>query len=262
MRPRPTLRLLLGAFLILSPALPAAADSSPEARVWLDKLLSIYDRGPFRVSYEATLDMSGLGQPLAGTLSGHLTQADRSHSRMQLSLDMPAPPDMPGAGMALTMLTVTDGTTVWTEMDNPAAGGKQVTRIALADLEQAGQSMAGMSPASIDPVAQLETLTRTMDFEVLERAGGEVTLRGTITEETRARLGMLAAPGVGGFIFVLDERTGFPTHVRADGEPPFITMRFRDLEFLDAVKLPADLFEYTPPEGLPVTDLGAMLRSQ
>ncbi|MCP3912795.1 MAG: hypothetical protein GY713_17795, partial [Actinomycetia bacterium] len=227
-----------------------------------EKLLSIYDRGPFQVNYEATLDMSGLGQPLAGTLTGHLTQADRTHSRMQLSFDMPGSPEMPGGGMAFTMLTVTDGTTTWTEMDNPTAGGKQVTRIALAELEKSGQSMAGMSPTSIDPVAQLETLTRTMDFEVVERAGGEVTLRGAITEESRAKLGMLAVPGVDGFIFVLDEQTGFPTQVRAEGEPPFISMTFRDLEFVDAAKLPAGLFEYTPPEGLPVMDLGAMLRSQ
>ncbi len=260
------IRLLLGAFLLLSalPAPPAAADSAPEAKVWLEKLVAIYDQGPFKVRYEAELDMSSLGQPLSGTLTGHLTQADRTHSRVQLALDMPGPPEMPDGGMSLTILTVTDGTTVWTEMDNPSLGGKQVSKVSLELLDKLGSSAggAGIRPASIDPVAQLETLTRSMDFEVLERGGGQVTLRGTITEETRSQLGMLAAPGVDGFIFVIDEKTGFPTQVRAAGESPFITMQFHDLEFVDAAALPAELFTYSPPEGLPVTDLGPMLQSQ
>ncbi len=260
-----TLRLLLAALLIFSLALPAAAESSPESQKWLEKLISIYDRGPFKVSYEARLDMSSLGQPLAGTLSGHLTQADRTHSRMEIDLEMPAPPGMEVGGMALSMLTVTDGKTVWTEMDNPALGGRQVTKVSLEDLEKLGESQGGgfgFSPTSIDPVAQLETVSKTMDFEILEQAGGKVTMRGKITGDARASMGMLAAPGVDGFIFVIDEKTGFPTEVRADSEVPFVTMFFRDLEFLDAASLPADLFVYSPPEGLPVRDLGPVLKSQ
>ncbi len=263
MIPRPTIRLLLGAFLILA-ASPAIADSSPDAQKWLEKLISIYDRGPFKVDYEADLDMSGLGQPFSGKLTGKLTQADRTHSRVELSIDMAGQPGMPEGGMSMSMLNVTDGSTVWTEMDNPALGGRQVTKLSLADLKKLGDSGGGVgvSPASMDPVAQLETLTKTMDFEVLEKAGGTVTLRGKITDATRAQLGMLAAPGVEGFIFVIDQETGFPIEVRADGETPFVTMRFRNLELIDPASLPAGLFEYSPPEGLPVMDLGPMLKSQ
>ncbi len=248
-------RLLLGAFLVLSPALPVSADSSPEAEEWLEKLLTVFDQGAFKVGYEARLDMSSLGQPLSGTLTGSFTQADPTHSRMQLSIDLPAPPDMPEGGMSLAILSVTDGTYVWTEMDSPAAGGKQVTRISLADAgEPDPPAGAALSPASFDPVAQLEGLAQTMDFEVVERAGGKVTLRGAITEATRARLEVLAMPGVDAFLFVIDEQTGFPTEVRADGETPFITMSFSDLELVEAAALPAELFEYTPPEGVTVIE--------
>ncbi len=260
----PTIRLLLGVSLILTLASPATAESSPDAQKWLEKLISIYDRGPFKVEYEADLDMSSLGQPFSGKLSGRLTQADRSHSRVEIQLDMTNPPGMPEGATSLSMLNVTDGATVWTETDNPAAGGRQVTKLSLADLDELGDSMGGFgaSPASMDPVAQLETLTQTMDFEVVEISGGTVTLRGTITGATRDKLGMLAAPGIEGFIFVIDQETGFPIEVRADGETPFVTMRFRDLELLDPASLPMDLFTYSPPEGLPVMDLGPMLKSQ
>jgi len=262
MTPSPILRLLLATSLAVSWSAPVSADSSPDAQQWLDKLISVYDRGPFRVDYQAELDMSGLGQPLTGTLKGNVIQADRSHSRIQLALDMSAVPGAPTGATSISMLIVTDGTTVWTEMNNPAAGGRQVTKAALADLEKLGESMGGISPTSMDPVAQLETLTQTMDFEVVGEAGGAVTLHGKITAETRDRLGMLAAPGVDGFVFVLDAKTGFPTAVRADGEIPFVTMHFHNLKFVEAASLAPGLFTYSPPEGVPVIDLGAMLQSQ
>lgn len=257
---RTTIRLLLGALLILL-AMPASGETTPEAGKWLEKLLSLYDRGPFKVDYSATLDMSSLGQPMAGTMRGTITQADRTHSRMELEMEMTG---MPGTTepMQIRMTNVTDGEVIWTEMNNPALGGTQVTRISLADADKMAQSMGGGlgSPSSMDPVAQLETLSRTMDFEVVETGGGTVTLRGTITAETRAKLAALAAPGVEAFILVLDERTGFPKEVRAAGEKPFVAMRFENLKFVDANALPAGLFEYVPAEGVPVMDLGAMLQ--
>ncbi len=262
MTPSPTIRLLLAALLILTIAAPASADSSPEAQQWIDKLVAIYDQGPFKVDYEAELDMSSLGQPLSGSLTGNLTQADRTHSRIEIALDMPNPPGMPEGGTSLSMLVVTDGTTVWTEMDNPAFGSRQVTKVSLEDLKKVGESQGGglaVTPGSMDPVAQLENLSRTLDFEIVEQAGGSVTLQGKITEKTRANLGMLAAPGVTGFILVIDEKTGFPTQVRADGENPFVTMHFRNLKFVDRASLAESLFKYSPPQDVPVMDLGPTL---
>ncbi len=260
MKPNVTFRLLLGAFLVASSAAPTFADSSPEAQQWLEKLVSIYDRAPLTVEYVAELDMSSLGQPMAGSIKGSLAQADRTRSRTELELDMAGGSGVPEGGMTMSILVVSDGTTLWTEMDNPAMGGRQVTKMSLEVMEQMNSAALGVSPTSMDPVAQLEALTGTVDFELLERAGGKVTLEGKITDEARARLGIMAAPGVDGFVLVIDEKTGFPTEVRTTGETPFLTMRFSNLKFVDA--LADELFEYTPPEGLPVMDVGAMLQAQ
>ncbi len=264
MTPSSTIRSLLAAILILSLAVPAAAETSPEAQKWIERLVAIYDQGPFKVDYEAELDMSALGQPLVGSLNGNIVQADRTHSRIEVALDMPNPAGMPEGGTSLSMLVVTDGETVWTEMENPAFGGRQVTKISLEDLKKVGDAKGGnfVNPTSMDPVAQLENLTKAMDFEVVEQAAGKVTLRGTITEGAKAQLGMLAAPGVDGFIFVIDEKTGFPTQVRADGENPFVTMHFRNMKKVDKASLAESLFKYEPPSDVPVMDLGPMLKSQ
>lgn len=253
-----TLRLLLGALLLPAWAAPAAGDTTPEAQKWLEKVVSHYDGGPFEVGYTIELDMSALGQPFAGTLSGSYTRADETHSRMELEMELAG---LPGTTEPTRMkiLNVADGTTLWTEMDNPALGGRQVTKVALADAAKLGQAMGGFSPTSMDPVAQLETLTRTMDFEVLEVKGGRVTLRGLITDATRAENELLGNAAIDAFLFVLDERTGFPIEVRAEGESPFVTMRFEDFGRIDAKSLADGLFEYSPPEGAAVMDLGAML---
>ena len=254
-----TLRLL-GALVLLTPAAPVVAESTPEAQKWLEKLLSIYDRGPFKVDYAAELDMSALGQPMAGTLKGSLVQADRTHSRMELEMELAGMPgNADGTPTRMSLLVVTDGTTVWTQMDNPALGDQQVMKVALEEAGKLGEAMGGMGPTSMDPVAQLETLTRTMDFEIVDSGGGRVTLKGRITDATRAELSALAGPGVEAFLFVLDERTGFPVEVRADGEKPFVKMSFENFEILDAATLDGGLFDYSPPEGTPVMDLGAML---
>lgn len=258
MKSQTTLRLLLGALILLLSVAPAAGETTPEARKWLEKLLSVYDRGPFKVGYVVKIDMAALGQPLVGTLEGSYTRADATRTRVELDMELTG---MPGTTepTLMTMLNVSDGTTLWTEMNNPALGGQQVTKVALVDAGKLGEAMGGFSPASMDPVAQLEKLTETMDFEILDSSGGRVTLRGRITDATRAELSAFDAPGVEAFIFVLDERTGFPVEVRAEGENPFVTMSFNGLELLEAGSLPGGLFEYSPPEGTPVMDLGAML---
>ena len=75
MKPQTTLRLLLGALILLLSGAPAAADTTPEARKWLEKLLSVYDQGPFKVGYNVKLDMAALGQPHGGYDNGLPRQA-------------------------------------------------------------------------------------------------------------------------------------------------------------------------------------------
>ncbi len=256
------IRLLSIACLVLALAPPTVAESTPEATKWLQKLMSIYEKGPFKVGFTANIDMSAVGQPVSGTLKGNVTQKDRLHTRSVMEMEMTGMPGASTGPMTMKMLSIADGTTIWTEMENPALGGRQITKLSMADLEKVAQSMGGMSPASMDPVAQLEALTTTMDFEVIEEGKKEVTLRGRMTDATRAKAGMLAAPGIDAFVFVFDAASGFPKEVRADGENAFMTLLFDDIEFLDAASLPDDLFTYTPEEGLPVMDLGAMLSQQ
>ncbi len=244
------LRQFLSAFIILALALPTFADSSPEAQKWLDKLTAFHELGPFKVDYQADLDMSSLGQPIAGTLKGKLAQADSTHSRVELALDLPS---AEGSGTSMTILMVKDGEKLWTEMSSPLAGC-QVSETSLAELEKSTNSAAGfaVSPTSMDPMAQLKNLSRTMDFEVLEKAAGTVTLRGRITDATRTQLGLMAPPGVDGFILVIDQKTGFPTQVRAEGETPFVTMNFNNLEQLDKASLTEGQFDYSPSQGCQV----------
>ncbi len=250
---------LLAIALIIPVSTPVYADSTPEATEWLEKLLSLYDRGPFKVGYTATLDLNAMGQPLSGNMKGDITQGDRTHSRMSLELQMNGIPGLSNEPITMRILNVIDGATIWSEMENPALGGVQVTKVALDQAEALSKSTGGMNPASLDPVAQLRALTETMDFAVVSKGDGEVTLRGKITEATRAKLSTLTTSDVDTFLFRLDERTGFPKEVRAEGEKPFITMTFNNLEFIDQNKLPAGIFEYTPAEGLQVMDLGAMM---
>ncbi len=252
---------LLAVALIIPLTPSAYADSTPDAVQWLEKLLSIYDRGPFKVDYTATLDLSAMGQPLAGNMKGSITQGDRTHSRMSLELTMNGIPGLSAEPITMRVLNVIDGTTVWSEMENPALGGVQITKVALDQAQALNKSTGGMSPASLDPVAQLRALTETMDFEVVGKGDGEVTLRGKITGETREKLSTLTSSDADAFIFLLDQRTGFPKEVRAEGEKPFISMSFSDFEFIAKDKLPAGVFEYTPAEGQQVMDLGAMMSS-
>ncbi len=261
MIPKTLLRRLAGASLLFLLASPAIGETSPEAQKWLEKLVSIYDQGPFKVNYDAKLDLTAIGQPISGALKGNLTQGDRTHSRMEMEMEMGGIPGMSAEPIIMRMFSVTDGTITWSEIDNPAMG-KQVTKIALADIQKIGQAMGGMSPASMDLVSQIETMTETMNFEILKREDGQVTLRGEMTEKARAQLGALAGQGAEAFLFVIDEKTGFPTEVRSEGEQPFLTMTFSGFERVSASSLPEGIFEYTPPEGTAVMDLGAMLQAQ
>ncbi|MEM7354170.1 MAG: hypothetical protein AAF657_25425 [Acidobacteriota bacterium] len=252
-------RILLATFFILLAASPASAETSAEARKWLDKLTANFDEGPLQVSYSARLSLASMG--FTGTLNGRYAQADPTHSRMELDLELAGPPGMSAEPMKMKVLNVTDGTTVWTELENAALGGSQVSKVALEDAAKlAASAGAGITldPAGMDPVAQMRSLTETMDFEVVERSEGTVTLRGTLTDQTNAMLAQLAGPGPVAFLFVLDESTGFPTELRAEGETPFVEVEFTGLE--RPKSLPSELFQYTPPEGVTVLDRGASLQ--
>ena len=260
---RPFLALALLTALLL-PTLPAAAEGRT-ADQWLEKLMELYERGPFTFGYSADIDLGAMGQPIRGTLEGRVTYGDRQHLRQEMKMSLSGLPGSNGQEPAtMDLLSVNDGEVTWTEVE--MMGTRQVMKISHADAEKqaAGQTGAlGANPATMDPVAQLETMSRTMDFELLGVADGRVSLHATAGAESLAQMGQLGALGVDQFVLVLDEATGFPIEIKAgspqDGGEAVVHMTFRDLKMVDRGDLAAGVFEYTPPEGLPVTDLGAMV---
>lgn len=265
-------RLLVVALSLTSLA-PAAAQSSAAAREWLEKMAGFYNSGPFTVDYAATLDLSQMGQAIRGEISGHMVYGDRTHRRLEITLaldGMPAASGETQAPMELEMLSISDGEVIWTEIDMKTMGGRQVMKIAQDDVEKlaASQGLGGFAsnPSSMDPVAQLELLAENLDVEVVSIEAGKVTLQGKLAADKREALGQLGALGIDTFQLVLEEKTGFPIEMTfgptAPGSgdaDPVIRMRFENLKKVDRSALPAGIFEYQPPDGVPVTDLAAML---
>jgi len=244
--------------LALAGAGPLGAESSPEASRWLEKMQSAYERS-YRVNYRSEMSVVQQGESVGMTVEGVTTQADRNHVRMELAITM----SMGEMKAEMAMLGVIDGETFWLESDNPMTGGKQITRMPadLADeLPGAGMGLAG-GVSGIDPVGQVEQMVAMFDFEVADSADGRVTLLATITEEILADLHTLLPDAVGmeRFALILDERTGFPLEMRMGGEPPFMTMVFSGLEFVDPGSLDPATFRYTPPEGSQVVEMGARM---
>ena len=272
MHPKPQSSLLALTALLLATVLPlsAAADGTPGAQPWLDKMMALYENGPFTFGYTLDLDLGQMGQPIRGTLEGRVTYGDRSHLRQEMTMSLSGLPGSDGETPAeMDLLSVSDGEQIWTEIE--MMGTRQVMKISRADADKLAASQLGAlgaNPSAMDPVAQLETMTRTMDFELLEVTGGRVSLRATASAESLAELGQLGALGVDRFLLVLDETTGFPVEMRAgdpgsgdpgSDRPPVLHMRFHDLKLVDRGDLPEKVFEYSPPEGVPVTDLGTMV---
>lgn len=238
--------------LLLIPA-TAWGEATPEAQKWLENIVKVYDKAPLKVDLEMTIGaMAGAG---GGTVRGNLILKDRTHQRVEMSMDMGGGPQ--GQSMKVGILSVTDGTTTWNEMDMGAMG-KQVIKLALADAEELAQG-PGLAPGigSMDPVSQIENLSKMMDLELKGVEGGRVTLEGKITEEGRASIGNPQVP-LEKMTLILDEKTGFPLEMTMGAEEPFITMKLSNLEFIADSELPEGAFDYTPPEGVPVMD-GAQL---
>ena len=267
-RPQLSLLALLAALLVPAIApLPAAAESAASARPWLDKLMALFDKGPFTLRYAADLDLGQMGQPIRGTLEGEVTYGDRQHLRQVMKMKLSGLPGGDGQTPAeMNILSVSDGELTWTEIAMPGGGDPQVMKISRRDAEEPAADQAavfGAGRTSMDPVAQLEAMSRTMDFELLETTGGRVSLLATASAEDLAQLGQLGALGVDSFLLVLDESTGFPVEMRAgeprSGQPAVLDVRFDEVKVVDPGDLPQGVFEYSPPEGVAVVDLGAMV---
>jgi hypothetical protein len=210
------------------------------------------------------MDMAQVGMPMMMDATGHMTRSGRKHARMSTSITMSGTQEQSQGTVEIGMLMVADGSVMWTEMDNPIMGGKQVMKIGIDRMEEMASASPGMGIGGgwtgMDPVSQIRQLSELFDFDVSETTGGRVVLSAAMTEEALSRLGVPAAAAatLTSFTLVVDEATGFPTELRLGGEAPLMVMGFTNFRKLDDSAIDPELFTYTPPEGAQVMDLGAM----
>jgi outer membrane lipoprotein-sorting protein len=235
------------------------AGSSPDAVQWLEKMADAM-QGPYKANYQATMNVSQMGQSVSMEMNGSVLQGSPKKNKMNAEMKM----QMPGMGeMQMSMSGVSDGQFMWMEMDS--AMGKQVMKIDLdqmAQLAAAGGSPFGGNAGGMDPVSQVREMTDMFDFDGVDVGSGKVTLRAAMTQETMAKLGQSMAgaelDALGHFVLVLDETSAFPAEMRVGPDAaPLMVMEFSGYEQLDSVDESA--FSYTPPPGAQVMDLGAMV---
>ena len=232
--------------------LPGSAwsEATPEARKWLETMVDIYDRAPLSADFQLTIAPTS-GMPMSGTANGKLFLKDRKHQRVEMTMTMGA--GGTGQSMEIEMLSVTDGQDTWTEMN--MGMGKQVIKFSLEDAEKmTAAGGMGLSMNAMDPVAQIEQLTRAMDVEFVSVKGGEVTLSAKMTEKARAAMGNAPLPADGVMTLVLDEKSGYPIRMTYGGDQPMMKLETTRFDFIAESELPPGAFSYTPPEGVPVVD--------
>jgi outer membrane lipoprotein-sorting protein len=202
-----------------------------------------------------------MGESTSVTLKGRMTFADPKHMQMSFDITMSTPQV---ASMALAATAVSDGTTMWVEMQNPMTG-KQVLKAPLDKLEalRGGGPMMGLGGGNggLDPVSQVQEMAEKFDFKLTGRDAGAVTLEATLDAEALAQFGQEAKVPAGRLTLVLDEKTAFPREMRIIGEEPLLIIRFDSFEYVEAGTLAPDLFAYTPPDGVAVIDLGALIEA-
>ena len=249
-----TVSLILSAVL-----LPVWAESSAEAELWLEKMVEAYKSGPVRASFDmkmVTPEMGDDGMNATGTMM--FDGAARSRMDMNMTVNLPQMGEM-----SMDMVQVFDGNHIWIEMDNPMMGGKVVMKATKAQLEQMSQMGGGMgmgganmnSPFGPEQMEQMKTM---FDWKLLGVADGHATLQATPNPEGMKVLtgndSGMDIPEDTTMVLVIDEATGFPVEMRMS---EMISMKMHDVKILDA--LPPGAFNYTPPEGATVMDLGQMM---
>ncbi len=234
--------LLLLLTLALVPA--AGAESTPEARQWLEKTTQIYERAPFEVDFRLDPgDTAGLdGQ---AKISGHLLQGKNQRMRADLDLDVQGPQ----GAMQMALKMVSDGEIRWMEMGLPGLG-TQVMKTSVEGDAGGGGPLGGAG--SFDLMGQVQKLADDVDFTLQGVESGRVTLGAQLDDQSRAAF---EVEGLEQITLILDEKSGFPLEVHlVSEEGQNIKMIFENLKFLDPADVPADAFSYTPPEGAIIQD--------
>lgn len=253
---------LLGCALLVS-SLAATAQSEAAVQQWLKKTADHYQQGPYEVSYLLTMNMNQQGMAIQMNGTGKLTF--KSPKAMKLAMDIAMSMGEGGQTMNMSSLIVSTEDTIWTQSSNPMTGGTQVVKMThdqAAAMSARQGLVAGMDPTKLDPSNQFEMMSERADLRVTSEEGGEVVLEGPVTEKFRQELGEAAAQlNVDTVKIILEKDSGaLKEFVMGSGETPFMKTTFEGLKFLGEGELPADAFDYTPPEDAMVQDASVLLQ--
>ncbi len=246
--------------LMFSLAMPLGAQEN--AGDWLKKMAERSAEGHYKFRFNADVSMVQEGMQAGVKINGSMNYATAKRFNAAFDVNM----DMGGMAMAMAMKTIADGATFWIEIDSPMLGGKQVmsgTTEQFEKLAEMGGGNLGMGGVGQDPIEQITGLVEAFDLTVQGIESGRVTLHASISPEQLAGSAELAALGgaIDSLTLILDEKEGLPIQLKVAGEQPIMTIDFVDYQFFAADEIRAADYEYTPPEGVTVTDIGALLGS-
>ncbi len=245
--------------VLFSLATPFGAQES--ASDWLEKMADRAAQGHYKFRFNADVAVVQEGMQAGVKIDGSMNYVTSNRFKAGFNVSM----DMGGMAVAMSTKTIADGTNFWVEIDSPMLGGKQVMSGTTEQLEKlaemGGADLSGLSGMGQDPIEQISGLVEAFDMEVRGIDDGRVTLHAAITPEQLAGSPELGALGdaIDAITLVLDAEEGLPIQLQVAGEQPIMTIDFVDYEFFGADEIRDADYTYTPPEGVPVTDIGSML---
>jgi len=242
--------------------MPAAAETSPEAAKWMQKMIDAYGETAIKADFTMEMNAAQMGAPGGDAKANGTMMMDGKNKRQRMKMDITV--NVPQMGeMTMSMVQVHDGETIWTEMENPMMGGTMVMKMTKAQMEKMSemQGMSGMTSSTPFGQEQFEEMKEAFDWTLDGVAGGRVTLSAEITAEGMASVSgsmpeeqLEKMDDLGRMVMVLDEKNAMPVEMRLGS---FMKMQMSNVQQIDA--FPAGTFEYTPPEGAQVMDVGAMM---
>jgi len=254
-----TARAGFAVLLLLTVAAPLGAQDN--ATDWLQKLAERTAKGHYKFRFTADMNITQEGMQAAVKINGSMNYATAMKFRSAFDVNM----DMGGMAMAMKMKTIADGTNFWLEIDSPMMGEKQVMTGTTEQLEElsvmGGANFGGMGGLGENPIHQITGLADRFDLIVTGVENGRVTLHAAITPEQLAVDDEFAALGdaLDSITLILDEKEALPLQLKMGTAQPFVTVDFVDYEFFKAGDVKDADYLYTPPEGVPVNDIGTML---
>ena len=192
------------------------------------------------------------------SMTGKQSYLDPEHLRGELKIKT----RLPQGEIAMDVLMVLMGETVWMKINSPMMGGEQIMKMSLdAMTNMDSMNTLGLNQADMmDPPRLLANLAKMADLSFGGVKDGKVALHGKLTKEMMSLISATkndsGAMDQGALTILLDEKNVFPlTVTMLVNEESSMNISFGNLKYLNAKELPEDYFNYTPPEGAVITDM-------